>query len=58
MMVALGDRWGMENLHYKLIIRDIKSNMKVGSFCVGSYNFPWLGLHVRDRGEDDTNYVS
>ena len=27
-------------------------------FCVGLYDFPWHGLHVQDRGEDDTNSIS
>ena len=26
--------------------------------CVGLYDFPWHELHVQDRGEDDTNFVS
>ena len=33
-------------------------NMEVVQFCVGLYDFLWHGLHVQDRGEDDTSYVS
>ena len=26
------------------------------NFCVGLNDFPWHGLHVQDRGEDDTSF--
>ena len=27
--------------------------MEVVQFCVGLYDFPWHGLDVQDRGEND-----
>ena len=33
--------------------------MEVVQFCVGLYDLLWHGLHVQDRGEDDTSlYLS
>ena len=57
MMVIIGVAWGMENLNYKLIMWVKQPNVEVVHYSAWLYDFPWHGLHVHDRGENDTSYA-